>query len=339
MRYRMLGRSTGLRVSEMALGTGKFGRTVEPAAAVAVLDAYAEAGGRFVDTAAGYQGGESEQVVGRFLSGRRNEFVVGTKWAVGTTRDEPFTMLGTSRKAMIQSVEESLRRLGTDHLDILWTHGYDDKVPVDEIMLGFDRLVTTGKVRYCGLGTHPAWKVARAATLAELRGWAPLAAITIEYGASERDAERELLPAAEAMGFGVVAWSPLGGGFLARDNGSTHLPHWFRQGRPDAKDRHVYAVVREVAAELSEHPATVGYAWLLHQARRSTTGIVPVMAAGTPEQLNQDLRAIDLAITPRQLARIDAAGAPPLGEPHVHNVDSDPLQEGGAFHRPIVPVP
>jgi aryl-alcohol dehydrogenase-like predicted oxidoreductase len=114
--------------------------------------------------------GESEQIIGRFLAGRRDELVVGTKWAVGMMRDEPFTVLGTGRKAMMWAVEKSLRRLGTDYVDVLWTHGYDGKVPVEEIMLGFDRLVPAGKIRYGGLGTHPAWKVARAATLAELRG-------------------------------------------------------------------------------------------------------------------------------------------------------------------------
>jgi aryl-alcohol dehydrogenase-like predicted oxidoreductase len=343
MRYRMLGRTSGLRVSEAALGTGKFGGPVEPGTAAEVLGVYAEAGGRFIDTAAGYQGGQSERIVGRFLAGRRDEFVVGTKWAVGMMRDEPFTVRGTSRKAMVRSVDESLRRLGTDYVDLLWTHGYDDKVPVEEIMLGFDRLVTAGKIRYGGLGTHPAWKAARAATVAELRGWAPMAAITTEYGPSERDAERELLPAAEAMGFGVLAWSPLGGGFLARygqagGGPSSHLPHWFRHGRPAAKDLAVHAAVRETAAQAGESSAAVGYAWLLDRARHAATGLIPVIGASTPDQLRQDLRAIGLQLSPGQLARIDQAGAPGLGEPHVHNLDSDPLQEAGPFYRPAVPV-
>lgn len=210
-------------------------------------------------------------------------------------------------------------------------------------MLGFDRLVTAGKIRYGGLGTHPAWKVARAATLAEFRGWAPLAAITTEYGPGERDAERELFPATEAMGLGVVAWSPLGGGFLARgsqggDGPFSHLPHWFRQGRPTAKDLGVHAAVRDAAAEAGESSAAVGYAWLLERARRSATSVIPVIGASTPDQLRQSLRAVELPLTPEQLGRIDRAGAPGLGEPHVHNLDSDPLQEGGPFYRPAVPV-
>ena len=343
MRYRVLSRSAGLRVSEVALGTGKFGGPIDAATATDILNVYAEAGGRFIDTAAGYQGGKSEQIVGTFLHSRRDEFVVGTKWAVGMMRDEPFTIRGTNYKAMVQSVEQSLTRLGTDYIDILWTHGYDDKVPVEEIMMGFDRLITAGKIRYGGLGTHPAWKVARASTLAELRGWSPLAAITTEYGASERDAERELLPAAEALGFGVVAWSPLGGGFLGRNGtnkapATSHLPHWTRQGRPTAKDNSVHAAVHAVASELGEAPATVGYAWLLRRARQVKTSLIPVIAASTADMLRSDMRAIGLELTTEQFALIEEAGRPVLGEPHVHNLDSDFLQEGGDFYRPVVPV-
>jgi aryl-alcohol dehydrogenase-like predicted oxidoreductase len=343
MKYRVLGRHAGLRVSEVALGTGKFGGIVPPETAAEILGVYAEAGGRYIDTAAGYQGGRSEETVGAFLKGQRDEFVVGTKWAVGMMRDESFTVRGTNRKAMVLSVEQSLKRLGTDYIDILWTHGYDDKVPVEEIMLGFDRLVTQGKIRYGGLGTHPAWKTARAATIAELRGWAPLAGVTIEYGASERDAERELLPAAESLGLGVVAWSPLGGGFLARPAAAdappaSHLPHWFRQGRPTAQDIEVHTAVADVADEVGESAATVGYAWLLYRARQARTSLIPVMAASSPDMLRDDLRALDLALTDEQFAHIDAAGTPTLGEPHVHNIDSDALQEGGKFHRPVFPI-
>jgi aryl-alcohol dehydrogenase-like predicted oxidoreductase len=343
MRYRALGQHAGLRVSEVGLGTGKFGGIIPSETAAQIMGVYAEAGGRYIDTAAGYQGGRSEETVGGFLQGRRDEFVVGTKWAVGMMRDEPFTVRGTNRKAMVLSVEQSLKRLGTEYIDILWTHGYDDKVPVEEIMLGFDRLVTQGKIRYGGLGTHPAWKTARAATIAELRGWAPLAGVTIEYGASERDAERELLPAAEALGLGVVAWSPLGGGFLGRPAATdappaSHLPHWFRQGRPTPKDIDVHTAVAEVAGEMGESAGTVGYAWLLQRARQVQTSLIPVMAASSPDMLRDDLRALDLELSGEQFARIEAAGAPILGEPHVHNIDSDPLQEGGDFYRPAHPI-
>jgi len=343
MRYRLLGRAAALRVSEVALGTGKFGRAVPAEAALAVLGCYADAGGRFIDTAAGYQAGEAEKIVGRFAGAHRDDFVIGTKWAVGVTRDEPFPVRGTSRKAMARSVEASLRRLGTDYIDVLWTHGFDRETPVDEIMAGFDQLVTAGKVLYVGLGTHPAWKAARAATIAELRGWTPLAAITTEYGAAERDAERELLPAAEAIGFGVVAWSPLGGGFLARTGQdgrapASHLPHWTNSGRPTARDLAVHAEVRDVARQLDVAPAAVGYAWLLDRARRSSTTIVPEMAASSPEQLRQSLRALDLELSDEQRGRIDAAGEPHLGEPHLHNLASDPVYFPGDHYPPAIPA-
>lgn len=343
MRYRLLGRAAALRVSEVALGTGKFGRVVPPERAREVLAHYADTGGRFIDTAAGYQGGESEKIVGAFVGSQRDDFVIGTKWAVGMMRDEPFPGRGTSRKAMTRSVEGSLRRLGTDYIDVLWTHGFDRETPVEEIMAGFDQLVTAGKILYAGLGTHPAWKAARAATIAELRGWTPLAAITTEYGAAEREAERELLPAAEAIGFGVVAWSPLGGGFLARPGQegkppASHLPHWTNPGRPTTRDLLVHAAVHNIARELDAAPAAVGYAWLLDRARHSTTSIVPVMAASNPEQLRQSLRALDLQLSDEQRHRIDAAGEPDLGEPHVHNLDSDPLYFPGEHYPPTIPA-
>ncbi len=343
MRYRLLGRAAALRVSEVALGTGKFGRVVPAETAQAVLTGYADAGGRFIDTAAGYQGGESEKIVATFVGGQRDDFVIGTKWAVGMMRDEPFPGRGTGRKAMTRSIEASLRRLGTDYIDVLWTHGFDRETPVEEIMAGFEQLVTAGKILYAGLGTHPAWKVARAATIAELRGWTPLAAITTEYGAAERDAERELLPAAEAIGFGVVAWSPLGGGFLARASAdgkppTSHLPHWHGPGRPTSRDLAVHAAVHDIARELDLAPAAVGYAWLLDRARHSSTSIVPVMAASNPEQLRQSLRALDVQLSDDQRRRIDAAGRPELGEPHVHNLDSDPLHFPGEHYPPAIPA-
>jgi aryl-alcohol dehydrogenase-like predicted oxidoreductase len=339
----MLSRRGALRVSELAVGTGKFGRTVDPDQAAAVLAVYADAGGRFLDTAPGYQSGAAEEIVGRFVGVRREEFVIGTKYGIGVRREEGFAERGNSRKVMVRSVEASLRRLNTDYIDLLWTHGYDAHVPVEEVMEGFAQLVAAGKVLYAGLGNYPAWKVARAAGVAELRGWPALAAVTVEYGAAERDAERELLPAAEALGIGVAAWSPLGGGFLARsrEGGSSpvsHLPHWTDTGRPNRRDDAVHDAVVHVAGELGVDAAVVGYAWLLDRARRSATTLVPVLGASTPEQLRRDLDVLTVELSPRQLELIDAAGAPALGEPHVHNLVSDPLVEAGDYHRPPVPT-
>ena len=141
----------------------------------------------------------------------------------------------------------------------------------------------------------------------------------------------------------MLAWSPLGGGFLSRPAtadapAASHLPHWFRQGRPTRKDVDVHTAVADVAAELGESAGTVGYAWLLQRAQQVQTSLVPVMAASSPDMLREDLRALGLVLTGEQFARIRAAGTPVLGEPHSHNLDSDALVEGGDFYRPAFPV-
>jgi aryl-alcohol dehydrogenase-like predicted oxidoreductase len=141
MRYRLLSRRAGLRVFELALCTGKFGHAVEETDAIAVLGVYADTGGRFLDTAAGYQNGAAEEIVGRFVADRRDDFVIGTKYGTGVHRGELFTARGNNRKAMVASVEASLRRLGTDYIDLLWTHGYDPHVPLKEVLLAFGHLV------------------------------------------------------------------------------------------------------------------------------------------------------------------------------------------------------
>ncbi|MFG2847136.1 aldo/keto reductase [Kitasatospora sp. NPDC048296] len=344
MRYRLFGRRSGLRVSEIALGTGKFGTTVPAQQAAAVLAGYADAGGRFLDTAPGYQGGQAELLVGRFLGRERQQWVIATKYGIGTERTEGFVERGNGRRVMIRSVEQSLKRLGTDYIDLLFTHGYDAHVPVEETLAAFDSLVTSGKVLHVGLGNYPAWKIARAATITELRGLTALAGITTEYGPAERDAEREILPAAEALGLGVTAWSVLGGGFLAREPDppgtppASHLPHWTEAGRPGPREAGVHEAVAAVAAETGLPRATVGYAWLLERARTSSTALIPVLGASSPTQLAGSLNALSVTLSPEHLARIDDAGTPALGEPHVHNFHSDPLVEGGPYHRPAVPV-
>jgi len=344
VKYRLFGRHTGLRVSELALGTGKFGRAIAPDQARQILAAYADAGGRFIDTAEGYQGGESERLIGEFVGAQRDDYVIGTKYGVGLTRTEAFGQRGNSRKAMTRAVEGSLRRLNTDYIDVYWTHGYDATVPLEEVMAGLDHLVAAGKVLYVGLGNYPAWKIAHAATLAALRGWTPLTAVTFEYGLAERDAERELLPAADAFGLGVAAWSPLGGGFLARPrDGSgaaprSHLDHWTQAGRPTQRDLTVRDTVHAIASELGVDAATVGYAWLLDKARQSTTALVPIIAASTPAQLSADLAALTLRLSPDHLKRLDSVGRPDLGEPHVHNRISDPLFDAGEHYIPVVPA-
>src|SRR4051794_24282780 len=224
MRYRLLGRS-GLRVSEVALGTQTFGTDwgwgSDREQSRAVFDAFVAAGGNFIDTANIYTDGQSERLIGEFVGTERDRFVIATKYsgalgaysadagasepgAVRRPVDADVLASGNSRRAMMRSVEDSLRRLGTDYVDLLYLHFWDGTTQIDEVMRGLDDLVSSGKVLYVAFSDTPAWITARAALLADLRGWAPLVAVQTQYSLVERTSERELLPMARALDLAVI---------------------------------------------------------------------------------------------------------------------------------------
>ncbi|MGZ8529468.1 MAG: aldo/keto reductase [Candidatus Binatia bacterium] len=326
MRYKIFGRRTGLRVSELALGAGNFGTRwghgAERAEAKKVFDGYVEAGGNFIDTADSYQFGESEELVGDFIATDRDSFVVATKYTLGTTATEGISRTGNSRKNMVRSVEGSLKRLKTDRIDLYWAHFADATTPMEEILRGFDDLVRAGKILYAGLSNFPAWRVARGDLLAELRGWSPLAGIQIEYSLAERTPDRELLPMAEALGLGVALWSPLGGGFLTgkyrqSDAGRINsvlarLVHTEKTARESA----ILDAVMAVAKDGGASPTEVAIAWLLHKARQSTTALIPILGPRTLEQLAGTLSALNLQLAENQLARLNEVSQVALGTPH-----------------------
>lgn len=216
--YRLLGRS-GLRVSPLALGTmtfrvgaGSWGSSDEEARAI--VDMYLDRGGNFIDTADFYgQMGGSEELLGELVKGRRDSVVISTKYSLTTKPGDP-NASGNHRKNMVRSVEDSLRRLGTDHIDLLYLHMWDFRTPVDEILRSFDDLVRQGKVLYIGLSDTPAWQASRMQAIAELRGWTQFCALQIQYSLVERTVESELIPMAQEMGLGVSPWAPLGAGVL-----------------------------------------------------------------------------------------------------------------------------
>jgi aryl-alcohol dehydrogenase-like predicted oxidoreductase len=351
MRYKIFGRRTGLRVSELALGAGNFGTRWGHGAkreeAKKVFDAYVEAGGNFIDTADTYQFGESEELVGEFIAADRDNFVLATKYTLGTTDKDGISRTGNSRKNMVRSVEDSLKRLKTDRIDLYWAHFADGVTPMEEIVRAFDDLVCAGKILYAGLSNFPAWRISRADLLAELRGWAPIAGIQIEYSLAQRTADRELLPMAEALGLGAALWSPLGGGFLtgkyrSSDEGRLNsrlgvLVHTEKTTRETAILDTVLAVAREAGAS----PTEVAIAWLLHKARRSTTTLIPILGSRTREQLDATLGAVDVTLSEEQIARLDAASAVPLGTPHEQIKGSAAAIAGGKpelLDLPSIPV-
>src|SRR5260370_33576 len=216
MKYKLLANS-GLRVSEAALGTMTFGDewgwgSVKDEARK-VYDGFREAGGNFIDSANFYTNGTSESFLGEFMKDHRQSMVLATKYSNAAPGTDP-NGSGNQRKNMMQAVEASLKRLQTDYIDLYWVHIWDQITPVEEVMRGLDDLVRQGKVLYVGISDAPAWRIAQANTLAQLRGWTPFAGLQIEYSLIERTVERELIPMAKALNVGLTAWSPLAGGVL-----------------------------------------------------------------------------------------------------------------------------
>lgn len=318
MRYTLFGR-TGLRVSELALGAMTFGDDsgwgADRPTSERILNAYADAGGNFVDTANTYTEGHSERVVGELLRGRRERFVLASKYTC-LTREGDVNAVGNHRKNLVQSVEASLQRLGTDYLDVLWVHARDVHTPVEEVMRALDDLVHAGKVLYLGVSDWPAWEIAQANTLAELRGWTCFAGSQFRYSLLDRTCERELLPQARGFGMTVLAWAPLAGGKLTgkyRRGESGRLTGPDGTGpREDTQEAAVIDAVLEVAEQGGWSPAQVALAWL-----RSRPGtVLPLVGATRESQLADSLGACEVELDEAALRRLTEVSAVPLGFPH-----------------------
>jgi aryl-alcohol dehydrogenase-like predicted oxidoreductase len=339
--YRLLGRS-GLRVSPLALGTMTFGADwgwgSEKDEARQIFDAYLDRGGNFVDTASNYTGGTSEQLVGEFAAGIRDRLVIATKYTMQTRPGDP-NGGGNHRKSMVTSVEASLRRLGTDYIDLLYLHIWDATTPVEEILRAMDDLVRAGKVLYVGISDAPAWQVARMQTIADLRGWSPLIALQIEYSLIERTVERDLIPMAAELGLGVVPWSPLAGGVLTGKYTRADLAAVDGTGGVSGTRRSVAAsagslaerglaiadVVKQVAAEIGASPAQVALGWTL----RNRAVTAPIIGARTPAQLADNLGALDVQFTDAQVDALEEASPVELGFPH--DMLARPMTRGLVF--------
>ncbi|MGA6161129.1 aldo/keto reductase [Amycolatopsis magusensis] len=322
--YRLLGRS-GLRVSPLALGAATFGTEwgwgAEQDEARKLFDHYVERGGNFLDTANTYTDGSSERLLGQFARDKRESLVLATKYTTQRRPGDPNSG-GSHRKSLFTSVEASLRRLGTDYLDLLYLHVWDFTTPVEEILRGMDDLVRQGKVLYVAICNAPAWQVSRMQAIADLRGWSPLVALQIEYSLIERTGERDLIPMARELGLGVVPYSPLAGGVLTgkytRDDLTSTKDDGTRKsfnralGTVTERNLAIADVVQEVAVELDRTPAQVGLAWTLQNPGVTT----PIIGARTPGQLEDNLGALEIDFTAAQLTRLDEASAIELGYPH-----------------------
>ncbi len=322
LRYKLFGSHTGLRVSELVLGTANFGTAwghgTNPEEARRIIDTYAEAGGNFLDSSNGYQDGQSEEFLGDLLTGRRDEFVLSTKYAVKTNAASGILVTGNSRQAMVSSVEASLKRLKTDRIDLYWVHVSDGVTPLEEIVRGFDDLTRAGKILYAGLSNFPAWRVARAATISELRGAVPIAGIQVEHSLVQRATEQELIPAAQALGLGVVAFSPLGGGVLtgkyrAGKSQDRRDEAWAGAGFQPENSPQRTAILNTliaVADETGVTPGEIAIAWV------AAKGSLPIIGPRTLAQLEANLAAAKVTLSAEQIARLDEVSAIPPAYPY-----------------------
>ena len=325
--YRLLGRS-GLRISPLALGTMTFGADwgwgADEAEARRIFDAYVERGGNFIDTANAYTNGSSEKLVGKFAAGKRDRLVISTKYSMATAAGDPNSG-GNQRKSMVRSVEQSLQRLNTDYIDLLYLHQWDARTPVEEILRGMDDLVRQGKVLYLGMSDTPAWQISRMQAIADLRGWAPFIALQSEYSLVERTAERDLFPMAQEMGLGMIPWSPLANGVLSgkysrADLGAGDLKSLegsrkdvaIGYGSLSERSLGIADVVKAVADETGHNSAQVALAWTLLNSGVAAT----LLGARTLSQLESNLGALDVSFSDEQRARLERVSAISLGFPH-----------------------
>ncbi len=314
--YVTLGRS-GLRVSPFCLGAMTFGddwgfgSSVEDS--VKILDAYVDMGGNFIDTANIYTKGHSEKIIGDHIGkhpAKRDRLVIATKFLSNMYPGDP-NGGGAHRKGIMAACDESLRRLQTDYIDLYWMHFWDHLTPIDETMRAIDDLVRMGKVRYFGISDTPAWKCAQAQYEAIFKNWTQAIALQIEYSLAERTVENELMPMARELGMGVTPWSPLKSGVLTGKYTRANLDsidpmrgEWVTNNLTERNLDIVDALVA-VAKELGRTPAEVALAWVL--ARPGVAS--PIIGARTMEQLEQNVKALEVTIPPELNAKLDEASA------------------------------
>ena len=322
MKYRLLGNS-GLRVSEAALGTATFGEEwgwgSPKDEARKVYDAFREAGGNFIDTANSYTRGTSESCLGEFMKDHRQSVVMATQDSSAAPGTDP-NAAGNQRKNMMQAVEASLKRLQTDYIDLYWLHVWDQITPVEEVMRGLDDLIRQGKVLHVGISDAPAWWIAQANTLAQLRAWSPFVGLQIEYSLIERTVERELVPMASALNLGLTAWSPLANGILT---GKYHGHGSSEQGRMNSdmmkgfmpeqqRTDRVVSAVKAVSDQTGRSMVQVALAWL----RYRSVPVIPIIGARKFSQLQENLASFDLALSAEQVRALDDASQIDPGFPY-----------------------
>ena len=315
MKYRRLG-DTGLMVSELCLGCMTFGRETEEEDSKGLVGRFLEAGGNFIDTADVYSKGVSEEITGKAIKEVRDEVVLATKvrFPMGDGPNE----VGLSRKHIMQGCEDSLRRLGTDYIDLYQVHCWDSATPLEETLSALTDLVRAGKVRYIGVSNFTAWQLMRSLQLSEVHGFERFVCVQPQYSLVERNIEREILPVCLEEGLGVIPWSPLGGGFLSGKYSRDQEPpqgsriseavesmeeYWDR--RATERNWRVLEVVGRISEETGKSYAQIALNWLLRQEGVTA----PIIGARTMHQLEDNLGASGWELDEGQVAELSEASA------------------------------
>lgn len=323
MDYRTLGNS-GAIVSSLALGTMTFGAECDEKTSHAILDTYAANGGTFIDTADVYSAGVSEQIIGRWLAARpevSDSMVLTTKgrFPMGAGPND----VGTSRRHLRRALEDSLRRMGLDHIDLYQMHAWDPITPLEETLSFLNDAVTQGRISYYGFSNFTGWQLTKAVHVARAHGWAPPVTLQPQYNLLVREIESEVVPAAIDAGIGLLPWSPLAGGWLSGkyvrntkpagvsrlgENPDRGMEAWAGRNA-DERTWRVIDTVRSVASEREVSPAQVALAWVA--ARPAVTSVI--LGARSAEQLTENMQSAALKLTPEETTRLTEASAPPVG--------------------------
>ncbi len=325
LEYRTLGRS-GLKVSPLCLGAMNFGNDTfgcDEGTSLDIIAAYLDAGHNFIDTANVYSGTKSEVAVGKAVKGRRDSVVIATK-AAGPLGPGPFES-GTSRKALMKAVEDSLRRLDSDYIDLYQMHRYDLDTPLEETLSTLNDLVRQGKARYIGVSNWSASQIAEAARVTESRGWEPLISLQPQYSILARDIEVEIVPVCQKFGLGIISWSPLGGGMLTGKYGRGEEPPrdtrfgapgpfqeiWRRRALRD-RNYDIVDIVVDEAAKLGTTPVALSLAWNL----RRPGVVAPIIGPKSVAQLEENLASLHVELPEQTVQRINEASEPRVPYPH-----------------------
>lgn len=313
MNHRALGRS-GLMVSELCLGAMTFGREADEPTSKMLVDRYLDAGGNFIDTADVYERGISEEIVGRAIANRRDGLVLATK--VRFPMGQGVNDVGLSRKHVVPACDASLKRLGTDYIDLYQVHCWDRVTPLEETMSALTDLVRAGKVRYVGASNFTGWQIVKAAWLAAAQGFEPLVSLQPQYSMIERNVEREVVPACLDAGLGIIPWGPLGQGFLTGKYRPDEPPpagtrigeaaaeleeHWSK--RATERNWRALDALDKVAADTGRSHAQVALRWLLAQP----AVVSPIIGARKLDQLDDNLGAAGWELNAEQVAQLDDA--------------------------------